>query len=60
MLNIMKEPSVPFDDAVSCYDYTASVAYEDEYEAMADNSSSAREKPVPMPLRPPLFSHTLT
>jgi hypothetical protein len=33
--------SVPFDDAVSSYDYTASVAYEDEYEAMVDSSSSA-------------------
>jgi len=32
----MRETSVPFDNAVSCYYYIASVAYEDVYEAMAE------------------------
>ena len=36
MLNIMRETSVTFDSAVSCYDSIASVTYEDEYEALAE------------------------
>ena len=36
MLNIMRKTSVPFDDAVSCYDYMASVACGDEHKALPE------------------------
>jgi hypothetical protein len=37
MLHMEREASVPFGDAVSYYAYTATVAYADEYGALADS-----------------------